>query len=40
MCAKSKNIIGDKVFAVFPNGVVVSHQCVDPTKLHICPITG
>jgi hypothetical protein len=39
-CPVCKTRLGDKVFAYFPNGVVVHFKCFDPNQPHICPVTG
>jgi hypothetical protein len=38
MCPVCKKRIGDKVFAFFPNGVIVHFKCF--TLPYVCPVTG
>ena len=39
-CAVSEKKIGDKVFDVYPNGVLVMHASMNSQNPNICPITG
>ena len=38
-CAVCNKKIDDKVFAVFPNGVVARYTCIGNENKHICPKT-
>ena len=39
-CAVSDKRIGDKVFDVYPNGVLVMHASMKEQNPNICPVTG
>ena len=41
-CAVCKKKIGDKVFVVYPNGVVARQSCIsnEHLQMHVCPKTG
>lgn len=39
-CAVSDKKIGDKVFDVYPNGVLVMHASMNTQNPNICPVTG
>lgn len=39
-CSVCHRRIGDKVFVVYPNGVVAHHTCISNKAQSICPVTG
>lgn len=39
-CNVCKRKIGDKVFDVYPNGVIIIHTCMNKNSPFICPNTG
>ena len=39
-CAVSDKKIGDKVFDVYPNGVLVMHASMNTQNPNVCPVTG
>lgn len=39
-CSVCHRRIGDKVFVIYPNGVVAHHTCISNKAQSICPVTG
>ena len=39
-CRVCHTRIGNKMFAVYPNGVLVCYKCFSKHDPHICPLTG